>query len=236
MVGLAVGIVENGRITFLNGYGETLEGIGRAGDSGNGVPLGLGFQGRRRRPWPPSWPSRGSSTFTAPIATYGTSLRLPGGDEYRATLGDVLSHRLGIYRNAWDDKLEAGEDPRVIRQSIGTLGLAMRAGKLLELSEHRVRRVERGGRQGKRQILQPSGARHAVRADRHDLGEHDPGRAAARQQLGPAAQRRPSPAGGQRRLLPRPRRRRRQQQHQGHGAVDDRADGRNARRAQSRRC
>ena len=28
MVGLAVGIVENGRITFLKGYGETLEGSG----------------------------------------------------------------------------------------------------------------------------------------------------------------------------------------------------------------
>ena len=29
MVGMAVGIVENGRITFLSGYGETLEGSGR---------------------------------------------------------------------------------------------------------------------------------------------------------------------------------------------------------------
>ena len=28
MVGLAVGVVENGRITFLRGYGETLEGSG----------------------------------------------------------------------------------------------------------------------------------------------------------------------------------------------------------------
>ena len=30
MVGLAVGVVENGRITFLNGYGETLAGSGEA--------------------------------------------------------------------------------------------------------------------------------------------------------------------------------------------------------------
>src|SRR5690348_18388868 len=28
MVGLAVGVVENGRITFLKGYGETLQGSG----------------------------------------------------------------------------------------------------------------------------------------------------------------------------------------------------------------
>src|SRR2546430_15538767 len=30
MVGLAVGVVENGRITFLQGYGETLAGSGEA--------------------------------------------------------------------------------------------------------------------------------------------------------------------------------------------------------------
>ena len=30
MVGMAVGVVENGRITFLRGYGETLAGTGEA--------------------------------------------------------------------------------------------------------------------------------------------------------------------------------------------------------------
>jgi beta-lactamase class C len=64
---------------------------------------------------------QGKVNLDAPIATYNTSLRLPGGNEQRATLGDVLSHRLGIYRNAWDDKLEAGEDPHLIRQSLATL-------------------------------------------------------------------------------------------------------------------
>jgi beta-lactamase class C len=63
----------------------------------------------------------GKLDLDAPIANYHTSLRLPGGNERMATLGDVLSHRLGIYRNAWDDKLEAGEDPRLIRQALGTL-------------------------------------------------------------------------------------------------------------------
>ena len=120
MVGLAVGIVENGRITFLNGYGETLEGSGdpvtpktvfRWASVSKGVAGTIAAK----------LAEQGTINLNAPIATFRTSLRLPGGNENRATLGDVLSHRLGIYRNAWDDKLEAGEDPRTIRQSIGTL-------------------------------------------------------------------------------------------------------------------
>jgi beta-lactamase class C len=120
VVGLAVGIVENGRITFLNGYGETLAGSGepvtpqtvfRWASVSKGVAGTIAAK----------LAEQGKLDFNAPIASYQTTLRLPGGNEYRATLGDVLSHRLGIYRNAWDDKLEAGEDPRAIRQSIATL-------------------------------------------------------------------------------------------------------------------
>jgi beta-lactamase class C len=120
VVGLAVGIVENGRITFLHGYGETLEGSGervtpqtvfRWASVSKGVAGTLAVK----------LADEGKLNLNAPIADYHTSLRLPGGNEQRATLGDVLSHRLGIYRNAWDDKLEAGEDPRAIRQSLATL-------------------------------------------------------------------------------------------------------------------
>jgi beta-lactamase class C len=120
MVGLAVGIVENGRITFLNGYGETLEGSGEPVTPQTvfrWASVSKGVAGTMAA----KLAEQGKLDFSAPIASYGTSLRLPGGNEYRATLGDVLSHRLGIYRNAWDDKLEAGEDPRLIRQSIATL-------------------------------------------------------------------------------------------------------------------
>ena len=120
MVGLAVGIVENGRITFLHGYGETIEGSGdpvtpqtvfRWASVSKGVAATMTAK----------LAEQGKLNLDAPIATYKTSLRLPGGNEQRATLGDVLSHRLGIYRNAWDDKLEAGEDPHLIRQSLATL-------------------------------------------------------------------------------------------------------------------
>jgi beta-lactamase class C len=120
VVGLAVGIVENGRITFLRGYGETVEGSGEPVTPQTvfrWASVSKGVAGTMAA----KLAEQGKLNLNAPIAKYGTSLRLPGGAEQRATLGDVLSHRLGIYRNAYDDKLEAGADPRVIRQSYATL-------------------------------------------------------------------------------------------------------------------
>ncbi len=120
MVGMAVGVVENGRITFLNGYGETLAGSGekvtpmtvfRWASVSKGVAGTMAAK----------LDEMGKLDLNAPIAKYSASLKLPGGNEYRATLGDVLSHRLGLYRNAYDDKLEAGQDPRLIRQTLSGL-------------------------------------------------------------------------------------------------------------------
>lgn len=120
MVGMAVGIVENGRITFLRGYGETVEG------SGDPVTPETVFR----------WASvskgvagtmvgklaeEGKLDWNAPINRYSRTLKLPGGLEHQATLGDVLSHRLGLYRNAYDDKLESGESPAAIRMSYASL-------------------------------------------------------------------------------------------------------------------
>jgi beta-lactamase class C len=120
MVGLAVGVVENGRITFLQGYGET--------ESGSGDPVTPETVFR--------WASvskglaatmvaklaeQGKINLQAPVANYAPDLKLPAGNEYRATVGDLLSHRLGLYRNAYDNKLEEGQDPSVLRSSLGQL-------------------------------------------------------------------------------------------------------------------
>lgn len=120
IVGLAVGVVENGRITFLNGYGETIAGSGE-----KVTPLTVfrwasvskGVAGTMAA----KLAEQGKLNLNAPIAHYSSTLKLPGEREHMATLGDVLSHRLGLYRNAYDDKLEAGEDPRLIRQKLATL-------------------------------------------------------------------------------------------------------------------
>src|SRR3954469_22920316 len=120
MVGLAVGVVENGRITFLQGYGETAAG------SGNPVKPDTVFR----------WAScskgvaatmiaklaeQGKIDLQAPVANYAPDLKLPGGNEYKASVGDLLSHRLGLYRDAFANKLEEGQDPSFLRTQLATL-------------------------------------------------------------------------------------------------------------------
>jgi beta-lactamase class C len=120
MVGLAVGVVENGRITFLKGYGETLEGSGdpvtpetvfRWASCSKGLAATMVAK----------LAEQGKINLNAPVADYAPDLKLPNGNERIATVGDLLSHRLGIYRDAFANKLEEGEDPSALRTEIGTL-------------------------------------------------------------------------------------------------------------------
>ncbi|HEX2725935.1 MAG TPA: serine hydrolase domain-containing protein [Beijerinckiaceae bacterium] len=120
MVGLAVGVVENGRITFLGGYGETLAGSGETVTPATvfrWASVSKGVAGTMAA----KLEQAGKLSMSQPIVKYAPSLKLPGGNEARATLGDVLSHRLGLYRNAYDDKLEAGENPATIRRMLASL-------------------------------------------------------------------------------------------------------------------
>ena len=122
VVGLAVGIVENGRITFLSGYGETLAGSGdkvtpdtvfRWASVSKGVAATMIAK----------LAEEGKLSFHSPLVQYAASMKLPGGAEARATIGDLLSHRLGLYRNAYDNKLEEGQDTRFLRQTLAQLNL-----------------------------------------------------------------------------------------------------------------
>ena len=120
MVGLAVGVVENGRITFLRGYGETLAGSGepvtpetvfRWASVSKGVAATMVAK----------LSEQGKIQLDAPVINYAPDLKLPAGNEYRATVGDLLSHRLGLYRNAYDNKLEEGQDPSFLRSTLAQL-------------------------------------------------------------------------------------------------------------------
>jgi beta-lactamase class C len=122
MVGLAVGVVENGRITFLGGYGDTVEGSGdpvnaqtvfRWASLSKGVAATMVAK----------LAAQGKIDLQAPVAEYAPSLKLPNGMERQATVGDLLSHRLGLYRNAYDNKLEEGQDSRALRSMLGSLNL-----------------------------------------------------------------------------------------------------------------
>ncbi|UUR09235.1 serine hydrolase domain-containing protein [Sphingomonas glaciei] len=120
MVGMAVGIVENGRITFLSGYGETLEGSGEevtADTVFRWASVSKGVAGTMVA----KLAEQGKIQLDGPVVNYAPGLKLPAGNEYRASVTDVLSHRLGLYRNALDNKLEEGQSPQVLRAQLGTL-------------------------------------------------------------------------------------------------------------------
>ena len=84
MVGLAVGIVENGRITFLQGYGETEHGSGdpvtpetvfRWASCSKGLAATMVAK----------LAEQGKIDLNAPVANYAPDLKLPAGNEYKAT-------------------------------------------------------------------------------------------------------------------------------------------------------
>ena len=119
MVGLAVAVVENGDVTFAEGFGEThIDGLPvdkntvfRWASLSKGVASSVTGQLAESE----------LLSFDDTVSDYETSLRLPGAGHTRATLGDVLSHQLGIVPNAYDGRLEDGRDPKAIRRSLGAL-------------------------------------------------------------------------------------------------------------------
>jgi beta-lactamase class C len=120
MVGLAVGIVENGEIRFLKGYGVTYAGgdepvtpntIFRWASLSKGVAADMVVK----------LAEENRLSLYDPLVKYSYSLRLPAGAENRATVSDLLSHRLGLFGHANDSKLEDGGDPRMLRANLATL-------------------------------------------------------------------------------------------------------------------
>lgn len=127
MVGMAVAIVENGELRFVKGYGITQYGtqepvttrtVFRWASLSKGVAATTVA----------ALAADGKISLNAPISRYSTSLKLPGGAENRLTVTDLLSQRLGIVRNAYDGKLEAGQDPRVLRTQLASVPMQCAAG------------------------------------------------------------------------------------------------------------
>lgn len=122
MAGLAVAVVEDGELRFVRTYGVA--------DASTGAPVTPHTLFR--------WASvsktatgvlaaalahDGALDLERPVADWRTSLRLPGGAEARVTLEDLLAQRTGLTKNAYDEKLEAGEEPALLRASLATAPL-----------------------------------------------------------------------------------------------------------------
>ena len=120
MTGMAMAIVEDGEITLAKGYGERLR------DSNLQVDENTVFR----------WASVSKSVAAAvllglvedgsvdpnkSITELAPSLRLPP-TEVRHDIVDLLSHRIGVTRNAYDTRIEGGRAAKTIRGQIAELG------------------------------------------------------------------------------------------------------------------
>ncbi len=127
MAGLAVAVIEDGKVSFVRSYGVA--------DRNTRVPVTSGTVFR--------WASV-SKTVTGilaaklseekaldlqrPVANWQTSLHLPGDAEKQVTLVQLLSHQTGLTKNAYDEKLEDGERPDVLRAGLAAAPLQCEPG------------------------------------------------------------------------------------------------------------
>lgn len=120
IVGMAVAVVEQGEIRFIKGYGVTTAGSGdpvtpdtvfRWASLSKGVAADMVAR----------LADRGLLSLEEPVSRHAASLRLPEGNEYRATVANLLSHSLGLFGHAQDAKLEDGIDPRYLRGTLASL-------------------------------------------------------------------------------------------------------------------
>ena len=120
MVGLSIAVIEDGRIAFAKGYGTT-QAVGGMPVDNRTVFRWASLSKGVAATMVGELAADGKVSLAAPVSAYATTLRLPMGAETRATVDDLLSHRLGITRNALDNKLEAGMDPRQLRGQLAAL-------------------------------------------------------------------------------------------------------------------
>jgi beta-lactamase class C len=120
MAGLAIAVIEDGQLSFIKAYGTvdaetgepaTAQTVWRWASVSKGVAATLEALLARQ----------GKLKLDDPISKWSATLRLPKDNQNVATLADALSHRLGIVKNAYDDRLEDNIDPAVIRGQYGPL-------------------------------------------------------------------------------------------------------------------
>ncbi len=120
MAGLSVATVENGRLAFVRGYGfadreaglpVTPQTVFRWASVSKGVAGTLAYK----------LAEQGKLSLSAPLASFQTSLKLSGGAENRLAIPDLLAHRLGLSRNAYDGKLESGDPAPMLRNMLSTV-------------------------------------------------------------------------------------------------------------------
>lgn len=120
MTGLAIAVVEDGRLAFVKGYGAATPGGDEKIDADT-IFRWASLSKTVASTLSARLAANGAFSLDDPLGKFGVSLRLPGGAEQTLTIEQLLSQRTGLPRNAYDGWLEGGREPRMIRESLGTV-------------------------------------------------------------------------------------------------------------------
>lgn len=127
MAGLAVAVVEDGELRFVRSYGVADASTGAA-VTPNTLFRWASVSKTAAGALAAALAEDGTIDLNRPVADWRTSLRLPGGAEAHVTVEQLLSQRTGLTKNAYDDKLEAGESPELVRASLAAAPLQCEPG------------------------------------------------------------------------------------------------------------
>jgi beta-lactamase class C len=129
VVGVAIVTIENGQISFAKGYGVTTDGpegkpvdahtVFRWASCSKGVAATLLAKMAEQK----------RLSLGDPVSKWAPSLRLAKDAQNVATIDNLLSQSLGIWKNAYDQDLEDGNDPKEIRSRLNQIPLLCPPGK-----------------------------------------------------------------------------------------------------------
>jgi beta-lactamase class C len=129
VVGVAIVTIENGEISFAKGYGVTTDGaegkpvdahtVFRWASVSKGVAATLLTKMAAEK----------KLSLSDPVSRWAPSLKLPKDAQNVATIDNLLSQSLGIWKNAYDRDLEDGKDPKEIRSRLNQIPLLCPPGK-----------------------------------------------------------------------------------------------------------
>jgi beta-lactamase class C len=114
MAGLAVAVIEDGRLSFVRTYGLADRSTG-AHVSADTLFRWASVSKTVAGTFAASLANEGTVDLGRPVAQWRSTLRLPGGAESRITLAQLLAHQTGLTKNAYDERLEDGQSPATIR-------------------------------------------------------------------------------------------------------------------------
>ena len=114
MVGMAVAVIDDGKVVFAKGYGRTENRRGAAPVDGDTVFRWASVSKSVAAATALSVAEDGSIGLSSPVAAYAPDAVLPD-TERPITLEHVLSHQVGITRNAFDGKIEEGRPASYVK-------------------------------------------------------------------------------------------------------------------------